>query len=137
MIPALALAQETMDELQSARADTMAKAIVFGASLAETRSKAGAGEFARMFLGHPDPVAGAFPFPVKRAQLFMRLASNRALVERRNWPSLPIDFEAVLALAIVSADLLDAAIADGRVRLEMSVADANRLRRRAEWGSGS
>jgi hypothetical protein len=125
---------ERMQALLGSRDDVMRNAIELGAYLIGTKIGSTPADFDRLFAGHKDAIEDALPFTKKKAQGFMQLAKNAALIRSSNWTHLPFDIDAVLALASVPSEAIDRAIADGRIHNWMSVTAANRLRRQAEWG---
>lgn len=89
-----------------------------GGYLSETRQELEPGEWTRMF------ALGRLPIGLRSAQTLIRIVENAALRTPKNLRHLPSSISALDELAILDSALIDHAIHDGKIRPEMTAAEA-------------
>lgn len=115
------------DAFEKSMRSSLELAVELGRKLNEAKAKLPHGEFGKLFRDHASPVDGALPFSSQWARKIMAISQNDVLANRKHAFALPSDLETVYQLATVNSTKLEAAIDSGRVRSEMTRAEAKQL----------
>jgi len=106
--------------------------IALGDTLLKIREKRPAGQWERLFAGHPSSIDDPIRFGIRYAQMFMAIAQDPIIRDEANHGSLPISPRTLYEITRLSAATKRRALTDGRIHPEMQQHDAVALGKSAQ-----
>jgi hypothetical protein len=119
--------QDLADGINGHYADAVLSIIATGQALITAKKRLPHGHWGRLFAGHPDAIKNTLCFTVSTAQRLMKIARHPVISNGAHAQHLPNSWATLHQLTKVEPELLENAIADGRIHPAMQRKDVARL----------